>query len=108
MKQTALILLSFIVSFTFSQTQYINQVLLLNEGSLDFSTQEIIDPVKIGSYDPQTNTYTTIIEISDVKFATDLIIHEDYFFVAADDKIFKYDLCIDNKESAIDKFNSGI
>ena len=92
MKPTLLILLSFIISVIFSQTQYINQVLLLNEGSLNFSTQEIIDPVKIGSYDPQTNTYTTIIEISGAKFATDLIIHENSFFVAADDKIFKYDL----------------
>ena len=92
MKNTYFLTIIFLLSITNAQNNYIHQVLLLNEGSLDFSTQEIIDPVKIGAYDPQTNTYTTIIEISDAKFATDLIIHEDYFFVAADDKIFKYDL----------------
>ena len=86
------LLLCFTTTILFSQNQYINQVLLLNEGSVDFYTDEIIEPVTIGSYDIQSNLYNTIIEIEGAKFASDLIIHNEYFYVAADNKLLQYHL----------------
>ena len=72
---------------------YIEQVLILNEGYFDYyDTQEIIEPVTIGSYDIETNNYTEIATIEGARFASDLIIDGNNFYVAADNKILKYDL----------------
>ena len=91
--------LLFITSIIFmfnalSQNDYVNQVLILNEGYLDFATDEIIEPVTVGVYSIASSdpSYSEIIEISGAKFATDLIIDGDYFYVAADDRILKYHL----------------
>jgi hypothetical protein len=81
-----------IAYFGFSQNQYLNQVLMLNEGCYDYYANEILEPVTVGSYNPETNLYNTIIEIPNVRFASDLIIDGDFFYVAADNKILKYDL----------------
>jgi len=78
--------------FGYSQDQYVHQILILNEGCYDYGMNEILEPVTIGVYDIETNTYNTIVEIENVRFASDLIIDEDYFYVAADNKILKYDL----------------
>lgn len=77
-----------------SQNDYVNQVLFLNEGYLDFSTDEIIEPVTVGVYSISSDdpTYTEVIEITGAKFASDLIINDDYFYVAADNRILKYHL----------------
>ena len=78
----------------FSQNEYINQVLILNEGSLDFATDEIIEPVTVGVYSMSSSnpSYSEVIEILGAKFATDLIIDGDYFYVAADNRVLKYHL----------------
>jgi len=93
MRKIILSLFLFCVSyFSFSQTEYVNQVLLLNEGCYDYYDNIILEPVTVGSYDPETNLYNTIIEIPNVRFASDLIIDGSFFYVAADNKILKYDL----------------
>ena len=86
--------LLFIVTHVYSQTEYVNQVLILNEGYLDFTTDEIIEPVTVGVYSISSSdpSYSEVIEISGAKFATDLIIDGDYFYVAADNRILKYHL----------------
>ena len=81
-----------ITYFCFSQNQYIHQVIMLNEGCYDYYENEMLEPVTVGSYNPETNLYNTIIEIPNVRFASDLIIDGDFFYVAADNKILKYDL----------------
>ena len=91
MKHIYLIII-IISTITTAQTEYINQVLLLNEGCYDYSEQIILDPPKVGSYDPLLNEYNTVIEIEDARFASDLIIDESFFYVAADNKLLKYDL----------------
>ena len=48
--------------------------------------------MSVGIYNPSTNLYNTIIELDNARFASDLIIFGDYFYVAADNKVFKYDL----------------
>tara|TARA_B110000467_G_C18322264_1_gene486247 strand:+ start:970 stop:2169 length:1200 start_codon:yes stop_codon:yes gene_type:complete len=91
MKKIYLIII-IISTITSAQTEYINQVLLLNEGCYDYSEQIILDPPKVGSYDPLLNEYNTVVEIADARFASDLMIDEGFFYVAADNKLLKYDL----------------
>ena len=70
----------------------INQVLLLNEGRYDYTTGEIETPVTIGSYDPFTSIYSVVDTIEGARFASDMLIDGDYFYVAADTQLLKYDL----------------
>jgi hypothetical protein len=70
----------------------VNQVLILNEGRYDYTTGEIETPVTIGSYDPVTNNYSLVDTIEGARFASDMIIDGDYFYVAADTQLLKYDL----------------
>ena len=85
-----------ILGVLFTQTlyaqNYVHQVLILNEGYFDYTTNQIIEPVTIGSYDPVTETYTQVATIDSARFASDMIIDGEYFYVAADNKILKYDL----------------
>lgn len=66
---------------------HVHQVLILNEGLYDYNS-----PVSVGSYDPVTQLYTTVVEIDSSRFASDLIIDSTFFYVAADNKILKYHL----------------
>lgn len=70
----------------------VNQVLLLNEGRYDYTTGEIETPVTIGSYDPFTSIYSLVDTIEGARFASDMLIDGDYFYVAADTQLLKYDL----------------
>ncbi|MAW21736.1 MAG: hypothetical protein CMD16_05015 [Flavobacteriales bacterium] len=68
-----------------------HQVLILNEGYFDFTTNQIIVPPTIGSYDPLTQVYTSIDTLSGSRFASDMIIDGDYIYIAADNMLYKYD-----------------
>ena len=104
MRKIILSLFLFFVSyFSFSQNDYVNQVLLLNEGCYNYYDNIILEPVTVGSYDPETNLYNTIIEIPNVRFASDLIIDGNSFYVAADNKILKYDLDTYELLSSVDQ-----
>ena len=70
----------------------VNQVLILNEGRYDYTTGEIITPVTIGSYNPVTSIYSVVDTIEGARFASDIIVNGDYFYVAADTQLLKYDL----------------
>ena len=70
----------------------VNQVLLLNEGRFDYATGEIETPVTIGSYDPFTSIYSVVDTIEGARFASDMLIDGDFFYVAADTQLLKYDL----------------
>tara|TARA_Y100000813_G_scaffold52561_1_gene36775 strand:+ start:309 stop:1475 length:1167 start_codon:yes stop_codon:yes gene_type:complete len=70
----------------------VNQVLILNEGRYNYTTGEIETPVTIGSYDPVTNNYSVKDTIEGARFASDMIINGDYFYIAADTQLLKYDL----------------
>ena len=92
MKKNLLIFILFTFTHVLSQN-YIEQVLILNEGYFDYyDTQEIIEPVTIGSYDIDSNNYTEVAIIDGARFASDLIIDGNNFYVAADNKILKFDL----------------
>jgi len=86
MKKYFFLFLTTLSSFLFAQ-DYVNQVLILNEGLYSYDS-----PVTVGSYDPLTQNYTTVAEIDSSRFASDIIIDGAFFYVAADNKILKYDL----------------
>ena len=67
---------------------YVNQVLVLNEGK--FGQNEF--PVTLGSYDPTTQNYEVVDTIEGARFASDMVIDGDNIFVMADTLLLKYDL----------------
>ena len=83
-------ILFFEAFFAYSQ-DYVHQVVILNEGYFDYSLNQSVIPPTIGFYDPSTQTYTTIDTLNSARFASDLIIDDNYFYVAADNMIYKYD-----------------
>lgn len=91
MKQLFTSVLLLISASAFSQN-YLNQVLVLNEGYFDYQTNQIIDPVTIGSYDPSTQIYSVVSTLNGMRFGSDLIIDGNFYYVAADSKIYKMDL----------------
>jgi hypothetical protein len=78
------------VKTVFAQ-DYVHQVFVLNEGYFDYSLNQSIEPVTIGTYNPSTQTYLTGDTIDGARFASDLVIDNDYFYVAADNMLYKYD-----------------
>jgi hypothetical protein len=93
MRKLFLFLTIFLLQIIYTHAQeYVHQVLVLNEGYFDYTTQQIIEPVTVGSYDPINQIYTEVATIDSARFASDMIIDNGYFYVAADNKILKYDL----------------
>lgn len=78
------------------------RVLVLNEGYYDYFADSILVPVSIGAYNPATNVYTTLDEIEGARFASDIVIDGDAYFVAADHSLLKYDLNTDMLLDAAD------
>lgn len=80
-----------IISFLIGSTQA-QRLLILNEGAYDFRTGQILQPVSVGAYSFETKTYQKILDIPEMKFASDLKIDGNSFWVAADRKIFRFSL----------------
>ncbi len=82
-----LILISKILVFS-----QLNQIIVLNEGSYDYINQQILVPVSIGSFDPSSGVYTQKNIISGARFASDIIVDQNSYWVAADKRLINYDL----------------
>ena len=80
------------LSVSMQAQSYLHQVLILNEGYYDYNSATIVTPVTVGSYNPSTQTYQEVSTISNMRFASDLVIDGNAYYVAADSKILKYDL----------------
>ena len=87
-----LLILGIAFSTILNAQNYVHQTLVLNEGYFDYATEQILQPVTIGSYNPATNLYQTVATLDNMRFASDLIVNGDFYYVAADTKIFKMDL----------------
>jgi len=88
-----LILSFFCLLFSLSVfSQNSENLLILNEGYFDFTNQEIIEPVSIGVYNTNSQVYQEVIVIDGVRFASDMIVDGDILYVAADNKIIKYQI----------------
>lgn len=70
---------------------YVHQVFVLNEGHFDYNLNQLVAPVTIGAYTPANQSYITVDTIHGARFASDLVVDEDYFYVAADNMLYKYD-----------------
>lgn len=101
MKQFLFFIFSGLAFSLFSQN-YLHQVLILNEGYYDYQTGVQGVPVTVGSYNPATQTYQEVSTINGMRFASDLIIEGNVYYVAADTKILKYDL---NSHALLDEVN---
>lgn len=89
MKKITLVLSLFVSGYMYSQN-YVHQVYVLNEGYFDYQTNTILEPVTLGSFNPQSGSYSVVDTIENMRFASDIIIDADFAFVAADSKILKY------------------
>ncbi|NUN99740.1 MAG: T9SS type A sorting domain-containing protein [Saprospiraceae bacterium] len=74
----------------FAQT-YVHQVLILNEGYYDYQNSQIVTPVTVGAYNPTSGVYTTVNTIEGARFASDIKVYGDFYYVAADNKLLKFD-----------------
>jgi hypothetical protein len=70
---------------------YLHQVVIVNEGYYNYSTLTQDVPVSVGVYNPTTKQYQTIDIVNGSKFASDVIVENGFIYVAADNKILKYD-----------------
>ena len=71
---------------------YVRQVLIVNEGYFDYTTGVILEPVTVGVFNPASGSYQVVNTLNGMRFASDAIIAGDAYFVAADQKIIKFDL----------------
>ena len=91
MKKALITISLFTSAWSFAQNQ-LHQVLVVNEGYFDYQTNVIVEPVTIGSYNPVSQQYQVVDTLENMRFASDLVIEGNFYFVAADSKIFKMDL----------------
>ncbi len=97
------LLFIFALSAGISNAQnYLHQALVLNEGYQDYTTGEILVPVTVGSYDPINDVYNSIDTLFGMRFASDLLIDQGYYYIAADTKIFKFDLNTNTQVAVVD------
>ncbi|MEN9523515.1 MAG: hypothetical protein RL065_1892, partial [Bacteroidota bacterium] len=82
----------FALSVLFANAQnYLHQVVIVNEGYYNYSTATQVVPVSVGVYNPISKVYQSIDIINGSKFASDVIVDNGFIYVAADNKILKYD-----------------
>ena len=90
MKRKLFLLAAFTAHFTFGQN-YVHQVYVLNEGYYDYQTSQQLQPVTLGSYNPQLQVYSVVDTLENARFGSDLLVTETALYVAADQQILKYD-----------------
>jgi hypothetical protein len=92
MKKSFLFMVAILVSFTaaFSQ-EIVHQVFFLNEGYYDyFEETQVVTPT-LGVYDPETQVYTEVATLGDGRFGSDLVVHNEKVYVAADTRLMVFD-----------------
>lgn len=92
MKWKLLLILSINLIFKVLATSQLKEILVLNEGSYDYTTGKILVPVTVGVYDLNSNSYQQLNIIENARFASDIILDQSNYWVAADQRILKYDL----------------
>ena len=90
--KNVLVSLGLFLSVIAQAQNYLHQAIILNEGYFDYQTNQILEPVTIGKYDPITQSYSVVNTLDGMRFASDVIIDGNFYYVAADSKIFKMDL----------------
>jgi len=75
----------------FAQTNYVHQVIVLNEGQYTYFDSTQVTPVTLGAYDPIGDSYSVFDTITTSRFGSDLLIDGDNLYVAADSTLYVYD-----------------
>lgn len=88
-----------IASFAGAQS-YVHQVLVLNEGYYNWTDQQQVVPVTLGSYDPATGEYQTVATMEGSRFGSDVHVDGEFYYVAADSRLLKFNK---NDHSLIDQ-----
>lgn len=75
-----------------AQGPVVHQVFVLSEGYYDFfgGGGQLV-PVTLGSYNPALGSYQTVATITGPRFGSDLLVDEGIVFVAADDRVIRFD-----------------
>jgi len=75
-----------------AQNPVVHQVFVLSEGYYDFfgSGGQLV-PVTLGSYAPASGAYATVATITGPRFGSDVLVDEGAVFVAADDRVLRFD-----------------
>lgn len=72
--------------------QQVHQVFVLSEGYYDyFNGGGQLVPVTLGSYDPVSGNYNTVVTITGPRFGSDVLVDAGSVYVAADDRVLRYD-----------------
>jgi hypothetical protein len=74
-----------------SASDYVNKVIVLNEGHYDYVNMIQTVPVTVGAYNPVSHVYTPFDTIPNARFASDVIVAGADIFVAADSQLIRYD-----------------
>jgi len=69
-----------------------SRVLVLNEGVFDYTNNQILIPPSVGAYHLTGKEYKPLVDIPQARFASDIKIHEGSYWVAADQKVLRYNL----------------
>ncbi|MBK9108979.1 MAG: T9SS type A sorting domain-containing protein [Saprospiraceae bacterium] len=91
MKKLLNILALFVICI-FQLNSQLSKIFVLNEGSFDFVSGQITVPVSLGVFDVNSKTYQQISEIPNARFASDLLIHENSIWIAADKYLIEFNL----------------
>jgi len=91
MKKILLSLFTGFSALVFGQN-YVNQVIIVNEGYYDYMSSQIVEPVTVAVYDPATQVYQVVNTLVSERFASDAIVVGNEYYVAADQTIYKFDL----------------
>jgi len=100
-KITYTLILSIITTSLFAQS-YVERILILNEGYFDYFSGDILTPVSVGAYDPEIGTYVMLDEIENARFASDIVLDETSYYIAADKYLLQYNLLTDELLNAIE------
>ncbi|HEX5626233.1 MAG TPA: T9SS type A sorting domain-containing protein [Saprospiraceae bacterium] len=82
----------FIILFNGLSFSQLSEILVLNEGAYDYVSNQQIEPVSVGKYDLAKGLYTKQFEIPGARFASDIVLDGDSYWVAADRYVVQYDL----------------
>ena len=92
MKSKIITIIILFAAFSSGAQNYVNKVIVLNEGHYDYTNQVQTVPVTIGAYDPATHLYQQFDVIQNTRFASDVITDGTSIYVAADSFIVRYDI----------------
>ena len=91
MKKKITLLLFVLYTVVVQADNFVNKVIILNEGHYDYVNQVQTVPVTVGSYDPVTRLYTSFDTIYNARFGSHVIVDGSNIFVAADNQLVRYD-----------------